>query len=396
MTARGARPWWRSWRALMIPALIALAAIIFGISRLPAAPVAPHTARIPDTTVGKLVRQIEMIDYSNAQVGWAVVPTHPYWRVVRTSDGGSRWQDVTPPGNASNGGLALTVTGSSTAAVVFLAYQYIRDSTFAYTNDGGAEWTAGILPNSASRGPDPIYVLNAHQMFAVLGNGTVVSSVDGGSSWTDVTLPPLGSGSCSPTSVWFTSISSGWITGNCTGVAALWHTSDSGLSWQPVVLSTAYASAVSVSVRPPQATPSGGAFTTAVGTGGSTESLRVFVSSASSWTSAPAVALPAGRILVSFSGPFDGWVLDSPRTAGALTLAYYTSNEGTNWSLRATPIPAGQLTVLDLLSPESVVALAQAGRQRDLFSSADAGVKWGRAQMVIFNGPQPRVNGISG
>jgi hypothetical protein len=100
--------------------------------------------------------------------------------------------------------------------------------------------------------------------------------------------------------------------------------------------------------------------------------------------------------LVSFSGPFDGWVLDSPRTAGALALAYYTSNEGTNWSLRATPIPAGQLTVLDLLSPESVVALAQAGRQRDLFSSADAGVKWGRAQMVIFNGPQPRVNGISG
>jgi hypothetical protein len=54
------------------------------------------------------------------------------------------------------------------------------------------------------------------------------------------------------------------------------------------------------------------------------------------------------------------------------------------------------LTALDLLSPESVVALAQAGRQRDLFSSADAGVNWSRAQMVIFNGPQPRVNGISG
>ena len=396
MTARGARPWRKAWLALIPLAVIALAAVVLGISRLPVAPVAPASSLPPDTTVGNLVRQIEMVNYPSAEAGWAVVPTKPYWRVVRTADGGGRWQDVTPPGNASNGGLALTVTGPSSAAVVFLAYQYIRDSTFAFTTDGGADWTAGILPNAASTGPDPIYLLNPQQMFAVLGNGTVVSSSDGGAYWTDVTLPALETGSCSPTSVWFTSASSGWVTGNCTGVAALWHSSDAGRSWQPEVLSSGYASSAQVSLRPPQATPSGGAFTTAVATGGRTESLRVFDDSTGSWASAPAVALPAGRVVVSFEDPSHGWVLDSPLAADALALAYYTSNEGTNWSLRTTPMLAGQVTGLDVVSPESLVALAQVGGEKDLWTSTDAGVHWTRTQMVIFDGPQPKVNGITG
>ena len=71
-----------------------------------------------------------------------------YKRQVHTIDGGRRWLDVTPPGSASNGGIAVTVMGSSTAAVVFLAFQYIRNSTFAITSDGGADWTAGVLPNA--------------------------------------------------------------------------------------------------------------------------------------------------------------------------------------------------------------------------------------------------------
>jgi WD40 repeat protein len=379
-----------------VGALVVLGAVIFGVSELPVAPVAPATTPIPITTKGKLVRQIELLNYPNAQDGWAVVPTRPYWRVVRSRDGGSRWQDVTPPGAASIGGLSLTVTGASTAAVVFLAYQYIRDSTFAFTSDGGADWTAGILPDSASSGPDPIYVLSSRRIFAVLGNGTVISSDDAGATWADVTLPEMAAGSCQPTSVWFTSDSSGWVTGSCTGVAALWHTSDAGQSWAPEILSSGYAGTAAVSVAPPQVTPSGGAFTTAVATGSSTESLRVFDDSSGSWVSAPAVALPAGRLLVSFEDSSHGWVLDAPSSAGAVALAYSTANEGANWSLRTTPIPAGQVTQLDLTSPEHAVALAQAGRERILWSTDDAGVRWTQEPLVIFNGPEPRVNGITG
>lgn len=394
MTARPPRPWWRTWRGLLLPAVLGLAAITFGIRQLPVAPVAPDAAPIPYTTEGRLVEQIEMVNFQSPQVGWAVVPTGQYWRVVRTTDGGGRWQDVTPPGNASNGGVALTVTSATSAVVVFLAYQYIRDSTFAFTGDGGAGWTAGILPNAVSTGPDPIYVLTPNRMFAVLGNETVVSSTDGGQTWSTVPLPALPTGTCAPTSVWFTSPSSGWVTGRCTGVAALWHSSNAGASWQPVVFSGSYAPAAAVSVAPPQLIPGGGALVSVVEQGSSTDSLRVFANSSGSWTAASAVALPVGRLLVSFANPAHGWVLDAPRAAGALALAYSTGNGGINWSLRTTPIPAGQVTALDLVSAESAVALAEAGREADLWTSGNAGVNWSKAKLTIFSGPTPRVNGI--
>ena len=396
MTARGASPRWRTWGPLLALAAIALFAVAFGITELPLAPVAPTSSPIPDTTAGRLVRQIEMVNYPTSQVGWAVVPSRPYWRLVHTIDGGRRWLDVTPPGSASNGGIAVTVMGSSTAAVVFLAFQYIRNSTFAITSDGGGDWTAGVLPNAVSAGPDPIFALNSRHVWAVLGNGTVLASSNGGQRWAPVALPTMTSGSCSPTSVWFTSPSSGWVTGKCAGVAALWHSADAGSSWQAVVLPGSYASSAKVSVAPPQATASGGALTTAATSGHGTASLRVFDNSSGSWVSPPAVALPAGRVLVSFEDASHGWVLDAPRAKGALALAYYTSNGGINWSLRTTPIAAGEVTGLDLVSPESVVALAQAGREKDLWSSADAGIHWKTAKMAIFNGPVPRVNGIVG
>jgi hypothetical protein len=99
-------------------------------------------------------------------------------------------------------------------------------------------------------------------------------------------------------------------------------------------------------------------------------------------------------LLVSFANPAHGWVLDAPRAAGALALAYSTGNGGINWSLRTTPIPAGQVTALDLVSAESAVVLAEAGREADLWTSGNAGVNWSNAKLSIFSGPTPRVNGI--
>jgi photosystem II stability/assembly factor-like uncharacterized protein len=343
-----------------------------------------------------LVEQIETVKYPTSQVGWAVVPSKVYWRLVRSSDTGGRWIDVTPPGSGTNGGIAVTVTGPSTAIVVFLAFQYIRASTFAITTDGGTDWTAGILPNAVSDGPDPMFALSSSRLWAVLANGTVLASTDRGSSWSQITLPALQSGSCLPTSIWFTSPTNGWVSGQCRGVAAMWHSADSGSSWQPVVLPAAYGSSASVSVAPPQATASGAVLTSAVASNGGPESLRVFQQSSIGWTSAPAVSLPAGRVLVSFTSASDGWALVAPRASGALVLAYQTSNAGINWSFQTTVIPAGEVTAFDLLSQGNAVALTQAGRTNDLWSSSNGGKRWTESAMVVSEGPVPKVNGITG
>ena|GEM_PF-4526256 len=396
MTRRGPSPRRRKWALLLAVLLIGVAAVAFGILELPSAPVAPAVTPIPNTVAGRLVEQIETVRYPTARVGWAVVPTKVYWRLVRTNDAGGRWIDVTPPGAGTNGGIAVTVTGPSTAIVTFLAYQYVRASTFAITSDGGADWTAGILPNAVSEGPDPMYALTSSRLWAVLANGEVLASSNAGTSWSKVPLPALPSGSCLPTSVWFTSSTNGWVTGECQGVAAMWHSADSGGTWQPIVLSTSYASSASVAIAPPQAPASGPVLTSAVVSGSGPESLRVFQQSSTGWTSAPALALPAGRVLVSFTSAADGWALVAPRAPGALVLAYQTSNGGVNWSFQTTTIPAAEVTAFDLLSPGDAVALTQVGRQNDLFVSANGGRTWSESVMAVSEGPVPKVNGITG
>ncbi|MGH7758143.1 MAG: WD40/YVTN/BNR-like repeat-containing protein [Candidatus Dormibacteria bacterium] len=381
----------------MIPGLAAVALLIFLVNLLPVAPVAPTSESLPDTAVGKLVERIELINFPTAEVGWALVAARPYWKVIRTTDGGVHWRDVNPAGDASNGGVVLTVMGAEAAAVVILPYEYIRDSGFAVTTDGGANWSAGILPNGASTGPDPIFALSNREIFAVLGNGDVVATSNGGSAWSAVKLPALATGSCLPTSVWFTSPSSGWVSGPCTGVAAVWHTANGGASWQPELLSSSYRPSTAVTVAPPQ--QEGGSdrvLDIVVAKTGASESLRVFEHASGEWRAAPAVTLPAGRVLASFANESDGWVLVAPSARGATALAYYTSSAGYDWSFRATPIPASQVTGIDLVSPQSVVALVQAGRYRLVWKTADGGVKWGSTEMAIVNGPAPKVNGIIG
>jgi photosystem II stability/assembly factor-like uncharacterized protein len=396
VTGRGLSPRWRRWAPLSALLVISVVAAALGILELPNAPVAPAVTPIPNTAAGRLVEQIETVRYPTSQVGWAVIPTQPYWRLVRTNDAGERWIDVTPPGAGTNGGIAVTVSGPATAIVTFLAYQYVRASTFAITTDGGADWAAGILPNAVSEGPDPMFALTSSRLWAVLANGDVLASTNGGTSWSPATLPALPSGSCLPTSIWFTSSTNGWVTGDCQGVAAMWHSANSGGTWQPVVLSTAYLRSASVSVAPPQAPASGPVLTSAVESGSGPESLRVFQQSSTGWTSAAAVALPAGRVLISFTSAANGWALVAPRAPGALVLAYQTSNAGVNWSFQTTTIPAAEVTAFDLLSSGNAVALTQAGRKNDIYVSTDGGRTWSESEMAVSEGPVPKVNGITG
>jgi photosystem II stability/assembly factor-like uncharacterized protein len=126
------------------------------------------------------------------------------------------------------------------------------------------------------------------------------------------------------------------------------------------------------------------------------EALRVFENTSGAWIALPAVALPAGRVLVSFANASDGWALDAPHAPGALVLAYQTSDGGINWTVQTTTIPAAEVTAFDLLSSGNAVALTQAGRNEDLWSSSNGGRSWSESKMRVSAGPVPKVNGIAG
>ena len=359
------------------------------------APVVSPGYGSPDTTIGRVAQQGESITFAGPKVVWAVVPARPYWRVVRSTDAGKHWLDVTPPGAGTNGGLEITVFSASSAVIAYRAYEYDRNSTFAVTNDGGAEWTTGILPNAVAPGPDPIALTTARTYWAVLGNGVVVTSSDAGDNWSDVALPLPSVGNCQPTSVWFTTIGLGWITGLCHGVAALWQTSNGGADWQVEQLPAGVPYSKRAMVSPPQLATSGGIFTTVVTVGPSTDQITVLTAAGSSWTAVPPESLPAGRMLISFAGPLDGWVLDATSGKGALTLIYQTSNGGVNWTLRTTPIPADEVASLDLVAPKSASALAQDGKQTRIWTSANGAQTWSNSPLQVVNGPAPRANGVS-
>jgi hypothetical protein len=127
-----------------------------------------------------------------SSIVYAVGQGYDYWgltrgSVVRTTDGGTRWSDVTPGG--IEGATAVTVDGvsSSTLYIGTAPYLYSDSTTpndVKRSEDGGVTWTSA----GAGLGGRRIEVLAADpQVAGLLYAGTsagLFKSRDGGRSWT--------------------------------------------------------------------------------------------------------------------------------------------------------------------------------------------------------------------
>jgi hypothetical protein len=111
-------------------------------------------------------------------------PLNRFWQLLTLN--GSRWQLVTPPGVASNGGLVAAV-GSTSVLAGFGASQDLQFSPLARTADQGSSWQAGVLPGSLSLVPDAL-AQGAGESLALLrtAGGKVVASTADLSKWTPV------------------------------------------------------------------------------------------------------------------------------------------------------------------------------------------------------------------
>ena len=227
---------------------------------LPPTPTSPPVNAIQHFPSGQefTVTSINMMDVN---VGWATGGIeNASDHVLRTSDGGTTWIDLTPPEEVAPSDDQKTATGyfqdGNTAWVI---YSYLSgvtplQSVVWRTQDGGLSWQASQPLDLTSLTefyyPDYLQFIDSQNGWVMVHVGAGMNhdyfalfrSQDGGTSWSRIQDPYNDSSnimSCSKTDLLFTDATHGWLTGDCHGVAAgvqLFKSSDGGLTWETVTL----------------------------------------------------------------------------------------------------------------------------------------------------------------
>lgn len=200
-----------------------------------------------------VITEIHMDDRTN---GWAIGGHQdPGDHVLRTSDGGETWRDVTPPESAPLAGETnKTVTAFFRGPMeAWAAFSHVDRSppdapVVWHTEDGGETWIRSAPVDITSipiefyepaflhfaTPQDGWFLVNvgagmSHVFMAVYGTS------DGGNHW-DLLVEPASEylQSCFKTGVTFADPRSGWVTRDCQGIlpgAPLNTTGDGGLTW---------------------------------------------------------------------------------------------------------------------------------------------------------------------
>ena len=112
-----------------------------------------------------------------------------FWEVFVRPAKSSTWQLVTPPGVADNGGLVAAADAGSGLTVAVRPSQDLAFTPVATTTDAGASWsTDGPISTGVAASPGALAV-SGSQLAAVLDNGTVEASSNGGGSWATLAGP---------------------------------------------------------------------------------------------------------------------------------------------------------------------------------------------------------------
>lgn len=204
---------------------------------------------------------------SDASTGWALTRPNLYSEggyILRTSDGGQHWKNVSPPyssGQQYDDGEATEFLTSSIAWVVTARYRVY------HTTDGGQSWQERQLSPPADSNTSAyitfVNTLDGWILFnAPLATGESLSifrSTDGGNSWTAIasagTSPTQLPNGADDWTVGFLDATTGWASGGYSCLTCpprFYITYDGGVIWQRESLALpAGETALDLSVLPP-------------------------------------------------------------------------------------------------------------------------------------------------
>jgi len=380
----------RQWAAAVKPSPSASAIVS------PSASASPSVTPSPEVTYPLMPPStIKMI---NASAGWAAGSTTD--RILRTTDGGSHWNDVTPRGarlgtwttvflDADNAWLASSLQpGSPTNDFSVEIYR---------TSDGGRNWSRVGMFVAGWGFPGAIdFVDRQHGWLLMKQDGSlqtpgadmmaVYGTADGGASWkklseTDTSgLPDHLPQACSKTQLVFLNATTGWIQGGCGagGGYFLYVTRDGGGNWTAVALRVPQLGTTSCDCsieslrfwdKQHGALVLNGAYQDARGY--AQNFLYTTTDGGRSWQLGP--LLPTNAFSVFFLDATHGWTLN----AKANTLLF-TGDGGQHWSTAGT-IPSnsnGVVTDFQFVSAQVGWTFGADSRGLPILKTVDGGQTW--------------------
>jgi photosystem II stability/assembly factor-like uncharacterized protein len=339
------------------------------------------------------LRSMSMLD---ALSGWAVTDQPDAWALLRTTDGGLHWTDVTPLDSSgqrvSVGDLAV-LTPLIAWVLSFHGFDF---GPLFHTADGGKTWSSGIAPPILGS-VDFIDAQNGWGLYGVGAAGSmeadIYRSTDAGATWTKVASTTADNESSGlpfggdKGDVTFLNATTGWVTGTVgvPDVLYLYVTHDGGYTWQQQQLSLPPGLTsrwFAVTTSPQFFTANDGVLPVFYGsedpaTGAAVGAVAVFYithDGGTTWTSTtPLSVSDVWTPLSSFTDVNHGWIADGD-------VLYVTTDGGSHWTaIPPTPLFAN-VKQIDFISPQVGWALTPAS----LLKTEDGGLTWAPVVYTIL------------
>lgn len=202
-------------------------------------PSQPASANTTQSTSQTALQTIRMVDTSN---GWALTTKHA---ILKTSDGGYHWQDVTPKGQTPGinaQGEFLTTQHAWVAWQSTEGYSGQKQSiTVLHTSNGSTSWQTATINNAAGGLADTPRFINTQQGWLVTtqAQGMMHATIntyhttDGGQTWNNISGPVTTTEVLGNSSISFANAQLGWAGLEWPGNhPVIEKTVNGGQSWQ--------------------------------------------------------------------------------------------------------------------------------------------------------------------
>lgn len=370
----------------MTPAAAIVACVMLVASGSGSVAEAHSTAREPVS-----LRWLQMVDASR---GYALGDGSDTYRVLRTTDGGRDWVDITPGRGTYRATSAITIEGRR----LWFATR-IRNRRFAVeqSNDGGSTWKQS-LPFRDRRGAPAAgqpFSIDGRHLYLAVNEGAAAgssgqalfTSSDGGHSWRFVSGTQNGSNprsqqlpfGCDKDGFGFATPRRGFAGGYCAGgFPFFYRTDDGGRTWHRQLLPVPQQCACETTA-PTFFGPSVGVLSVYgfAGTGPGRPFLRVLWTQdgGTDWVgSSPRIGRVSRVVVVDAKTV---WVAgQAPGNLRApFNRQYHTEDAGAHWAVTRLPFDA-QNYQLDPLDNQTIFAIDTVLGTRSIVVTHDGGRRW--------------------